>query len=93
MGPGDFVEIFCDAPVEICETRDPKGLYKRARSGEIREFTGISSPYEAPQNSEITVGTGADNLETCARKVIDYLLMRELIATEPTKRFANNDDR
>src|SRR5213075_495595 len=55
MKPGDFVEIFVDFPVEVCEQRDVKGLYKKARAGEIKEFTGISAPYEAPANAELTI--------------------------------------
>ncbi len=55
---GDFIEIYCDAPIEVCEARDVKGMYKKARAGLIPEFTGISSPYEAPENPELTVNTG-----------------------------------
>ena len=55
---GDFIEIYCDAPIEVCESRDVKGMYKKARAGQIAEFTGISSPYEAPENPELTVNTG-----------------------------------
>ncbi len=55
---GDFLEIYCDSPVEVCESRDVKGLYKKARAGLIPEFTGISSPYEAPSRAELTVKTG-----------------------------------
>jgi adenylylsulfate kinase len=70
---GDFIEVFCDAPLDVCEGRDVKGLYKKARQGVIPEFTGISSPYEVPANPEIVVHTGRDGLETCARQVIAYL--------------------
>ena len=58
----DFLEVYIDASLEVCENRDPKGMYKKARSGEIKEFTGISSPYEAPVNPEIVVDTGTLNL-------------------------------
>lgn len=68
-----FIEIYVKAPLEICEKRDPKGLYKKARSGEIPNFTGISAPYEEPLNSEITVDTSQDSLEECANMVIEYL--------------------
>src|SRR6266446_5386869 len=58
LKPGDFVEVFVDAPLEVCEKRDPKGLYKKARAGEIKQFTGIDSPYEAPEKAEIVIKTG-----------------------------------
>jgi len=66
---GDFIEIYCDAPIEVCEARDVKGMYKKARAGLIPEFTGISSPYEVPKNSERTVNTGGAELETCVQQV------------------------
>lgn len=71
--PGDFIEVFVDCPLEVCEARDPKGLYKKARSGEIPQFTGISAPYEAPQSPEISVPTGVEDVATSAGIVIDYL--------------------
>ena len=77
---GDFVEIFCDSPIEICESRDVKGIYKKARSGQIADFTGISSPYEAPENPEITVNTGRAELDACARQVIGEIMRRGIIA-------------
>jgi len=73
VGEGDFIEIYCNASLAVCEERDIKGLYKRARKGEIPDFTGISSPYEEPQNPELTVFTGEENLENCAQAVIEYL--------------------
>lgn len=73
VAPGEFIEIFCNAPLSICEQRDVKGLYKKARRSKIPEFTGISSPYEIPENPEIVVMTGEESLETCARQVIEYL--------------------
>lgn len=78
--PKDFIEIYCDAPVVVCESRDPKGLYKKAREGQIKQFTGISSPYEVPENPEIVVSTGADSLESCADTVISYLLKHQMIS-------------
>jgi adenylylsulfate kinase len=81
---GDFIEIYCNAPIEICETRDVKGLYRRARSGEIPDFTGVSSPYEAPEKPELTICTGTDDLETCASKVISYLQEVNKIRTVQT---------
>ena len=69
----DFVEIYCNADLETCESRDVKGLYQRARKGEVKEFTGISSPYEPPQNPELIINTGAQSLETCVDQVMDFL--------------------
>jgi len=73
---GDFIEIFCDAPIEVCEARDVKGLYKKARAGLIGEFTGISSPYEAPENPELIVSTGTMGLEDCVRLVVGEIERR-----------------
>ncbi|MBM4199840.1 MAG: adenylyl-sulfate kinase [Gammaproteobacteria bacterium] len=73
VAPGDFVEIYCNAPISVCEDRDVKGLYKKARDGEIPHFTGITSPYEAPEDPEISVNTGTDSLDECAAAVIQYL--------------------
>ena len=75
-GGVDFVEVFVNAPVEICEQRDPKGLYKKARAGEIKEFTGISAPYEAPTEPEITVHTDRESLEESVASVIEFLRPR-----------------
>ncbi len=72
-GDGDFVEIYCRASVDVCESRDVKGLYARARAGEISHFTGISSPYEEPENPELVVDTGSQPLERCVRQVLEYL--------------------
>ena len=69
----EFVEVFIDTPLNICESRDPKGLYQKARKGEIPNFTGISSPYEAPIKAEIHIETDKMNVEECADKVINYL--------------------
>lgn len=69
----DFVEVYCEAPLEVCEGRDVKGLYQRARRGEIPEFTGISSPYEPPLSPELTVKTGSAPIEACVTQVMDYL--------------------
>lgn len=73
MPDGRFIEVFCDASVEDCEKRDPKGLYKKARAGEIPEFTGISAPYEAPTEAELVLKTAVETLEESTRKVIAYL--------------------
>ena len=72
--PGDFIEVFVDAPLAVCEGRDPKGLYRKARAGEIPEFTGISAPYEAPRNPELTINTAELSVEESAQAVVDYLV-------------------
>ncbi len=68
-----------DIPLEEAEKRDPKGLYKKARAGEIKEFTGISAPYEAPENPEITIRTDQLSVEECVRKIVDYLAEQGLV--------------
>jgi adenylylsulfate kinase len=70
----DFVEVYADAPLDVCEERDPKGLYKKARAGEIKGFTGIDDPYEAPENPEIVCDTANETVEESAQKVIDKLV-------------------
>ena len=69
----DFVEVFVDTPIEICESRDPKGLYKKARAGEIKGFTGIDAPYEAPENPELRIPGGDLSVEELADMVIEHL--------------------
>ena len=76
---GDFIEIFCKASLETCESRDVKGLYKRARAGEIKNYTGIDSPYEAPDNPELIIDTENESLEESVTKVIDFLKFKEII--------------
>ncbi|MEX0726246.1 MAG: adenylyl-sulfate kinase [Planctomycetaceae bacterium] len=73
LQPGEFVEIYVKATVETCETRDPKGLYKKARAGEIKEFTGISAPYEEPNNAELVLDSDSKDIDTLASEVIDFL--------------------
>jgi adenylylsulfate kinase len=73
MENGDFVEIFVDVPIEVCEARDPKGLYKKARAGEISGFTGIDDPYEAPENAELVLDGSSKSAEALADEVIEYL--------------------
>jgi len=80
--PGNFIEVFVDAPLSILEERDPKGLYKKARAGEIKEFTGISAPYETPENPEIYLDTSKLNVEQCADAVINYLEHKEMITVQ-----------
>jgi adenylylsulfate kinase len=76
---GDFIEIYCNASLEACESRDVKGLYRRARAGEIKNYTGIDSPYEAPDNPELVIDTESESLEESVAKVIDFLKSREII--------------
>jgi adenylylsulfate kinase len=76
---GDFLEIYCAASLDVCEQRDPKGLYKKARAGAIPEFTGITSPYEAPESAELTVETGNQSLEESVNTVLGLLRSRGVI--------------
>jgi adenylylsulfate kinase len=76
---GEFLEIYCNAPIEVCEARDVKGMYKKARAGEIAEFTGVSSPYEAPERPDLVVETGRLDLEECIRLVMSELERRGAI--------------
>jgi len=77
---GEFLEIYCDTALEICESRDVKGLYKKARAGQITDFTGISSPYEAPNNPELSVNTGGGDLAVCVQQVLNKMTQRGIIA-------------
>lgn len=72
----DFVEIYCECPLDVCEERDVKGLYRRARAGEIKEFTGISSPYEPPENPELSISTSQKNVDDCVDQILEYLVQR-----------------
>ena len=76
---GDFLEIFCDSSIEVCESRDVKGMYKKARAGQIAEFTGITSPYEAPINPELNVNTGTEELDVCVRQVLEEITRRGIL--------------
>jgi len=73
LDAGDFVEVFVDCPLEVCARRDPRGLYAKARAGEIREFTGISAPYEAPLRPELVLHTGVESELESAQRVTAYL--------------------
>jgi len=75
----DFLEVYCDCSLEVCEERDVKGLYRRARTGEIKDFTGISSPYEVPDNPELRINTAALSLEASVDQVIDLLCARGIV--------------
>jgi len=74
-----FIEVYTQAPLEVCEERDVKGLYAKARAGEIKEFTGISDPYEPPENPEILIHTDKQSPEESAQQILDYLEGRDLI--------------
>ena len=77
---GEFIEVFMDASLETCESRDPKGLYQKARSGEIKQFTGIDSPYEVPAHPELRLDTSRMSVDDCVDALVAYLLEREMIA-------------
>jgi len=73
LGDGEFIEVFVDAPLAICEQRDPKGLYKKARRGEIHKFTGIDSDYQAPADPEIRLDTANNDPQACVAQILDFL--------------------
>ncbi|MFQ5329361.1 MAG: adenylyl-sulfate kinase [Thermodesulfobacteriota bacterium] len=73
QGDGEFIEVFVKCPLSVCEERDTKGLYRLARAGEVKEFTGISAPYEEPEHPEIVVDTSTISLDECVRTILDYL--------------------
>ncbi len=82
MPHGDFLEIYCECPIEKCEQRDVKGLYKKARAGEIPFFTGIGSPYEAPERPELVVKTGELTLDESLEKVLNLLIKKGIIVPD-----------
>ena len=77
MEDDEFIEIFVDTPLEICEARDPKGLYKKARAGELKNFTGIDSNYEAPLDAEIVLKSDEHDVDMLVDQVIEHLLARQ----------------
>ena len=77
--PADFIEVLVDAPLEVCEARDPKGLYKKARAGELKGFTGIDDPYEAPEKPELVLDSAKKSAETLADEVIAYLRKKGIV--------------
>jgi len=79
IGPENLIEVFCNCPLEICEQRDVKGLYKKARAGEIQNYTGISSPYERPRNPDIDLDTGTLPLQECVSRIVTFLRERWII--------------
>lgn len=74
VGKKDFIEVYVNTPLKVCEMRDPKGLYKKARSGEIKDFTGISAPFEAPENPEVEIKNEKKTVEECVTQLLDYIL-------------------
>jgi len=78
---GEFIEVYCNASLEICESRDVKELYKKARAGEIKNYTGIDSPYETPINPEISVSTGSDELDLCVEQILEILVSKGIISS------------
>ena len=79
MPEGTFYEAYVQASIEVCESRDPKGLYKKARAGQIPEFTGISAPYEEPLNAEMVIDTGSKSVDECAMAIVESLAAKGII--------------
>jgi len=79
LDKGEFIEVYIDTPIDVCEQRDPKGLYKKARAGEIKDFTGIDSTYDVPQAPQIHIKTDKNSIEECAQQVVDYLIKNNFI--------------
>ncbi len=93
-GAGSFIEVFVDCPVEKCEERDPKGAYKKARAGIIKDFTGISAPYEEPQSPEVHLHTDRSSIQECVEAIVRHLEEQELIPrTKPLSASAEVSDR
>jgi adenylylsulfate kinase len=79
FGGNEFIEIYCNCPIQTCENRDPKGLYKRARKGEIDDFTGISSPYEAPMAPEIIIETSNTSIDQSVKQIFSFLQAKRIL--------------
>ncbi|CAM4060646.1 adenylyl-sulfate kinase [Pseudoalteromonas byunsanensis] len=79
LGGGEFIEVFLDTPLDVCEQRDPKGLYKKARAGEIKHFTGIDSDYQVPNNPEVRLDTSKNSLQQSVEQLIAYLKTKNII--------------
>jgi len=79
MGEGEFIEIYIEASIELCASRDPKGLYKKVQNGEIKNFTGIDSPYDIPKNPEITIDTSATEAVDAAHQILSYLELNQYL--------------
>lgn len=82
IGSSDYIEVYCLSPIDVCEARDAKGLYKKARAGMIKDFTGISSPYEPPINPELVIDTANDSVEAGVSRIVVYL--KQKLALSPT---------
>jgi bifunctional enzyme CysN/CysC len=84
LGEGEFIEVFVDTPLAVAEQRDPKGLYKKARRGELKNFTGIDSPYETPERAEIRIDTTSLSPEDAAETIVAYLQSHGILELEPS---------
>lgn len=82
LSEGEFIEVFIDTPIAVCESRDPKGLYKKARAGEIKHFTGIDSDYDIPQSPEIHVKTAEQSIDQCAKQIVNFLISQGFVKGE-----------
>ena len=89
---GDFIEIYCHCPVDICARRDPKDHYRRARAGQLKDFTGVSAPYEEPEAAELQLETGASPVEICADQVIGLLAERAVISRTKSRSRPHSPD-
>ncbi|MEH6345144.1 MAG: adenylyl-sulfate kinase [Bermanella sp.] len=85
---GEFIEVHMDTPIDTCETRDPKGLYKKARAGEIKNFTGIDSEYQTPEHAEVVINTATQSIEECADAIIAYLVGVNILQADALKALA-----
>ena len=74
IGEGDFVEVYVSTPIEVCEERDVKGLYAKARQGAIKDFTGVSAPYEEPRNPQVSIDTSKESLEVSINRLLSYVI-------------------
>jgi len=79
---GEFIEVYIDTPIDVCEQRDPKGLYKKARAGEIKDFTGIDSSYDVPQSPSVHVKTAEKSVKACAQQIVEHLVNQGFISVE-----------
>lgn len=87
VGAGNYIEVFVDAPLELCEQRDVKGLYKKARAGEVKNFTGIDSPYEAPANADVVLPTGELSVEESIAKLMNFVVPKIQLHHRDTEKF------
>jgi len=85
LAEGEFIEVYIDTPISVCEQRDPKGLYKKARAGEIKDFTGIDSTYDIPQSPQIHVKTAEQSIEQCAQQIVDHLITQGFIKLDSNR--------